>query len=265
MIPYAPVNGIELYYETHGTGPAILFAHGVGGNHLSWWQQVPAFSRRHRCITFDHRAFGASHDLAEAPGRTQFAPDAAALMDHLNIERFFVVAQSMGGRTAGGLLYRFPQRLLGVVFAGSTGGSVDEGVRELQRKHRASLPPGQSQLDRALSPAFARARPEMAFLYRAIRRLNPKRPADFLAPRPGYSGSFSEVLGRAGVPILYLAGEHDAITPAPIVERAAGLVHGARFQRIANAGHSAYFEQPEAFNTAVLAFIDPIAAQTAAD
>lgn len=263
-MPYAPVNGIELYYESHGTGPAVLFAHGVGGNHLSWWQQTPAFRGRYRCITFDHRAFGRSHDLPNGPGRTQFAADAAALMDQLGIERFFVVAQSMGGRTAGGLLYRCPERLLGVVFAGSTGGSVDDGVRELQRLHRASLPAGQSQLDRALSPRFAAARPDMVFLYRAIRRLNPKRPADFLAPRPGYTGSFSEVLGRAGVPIQYLAGEHDAITPAPIVERAAGLVQGARFSCIADAGHSAYFENPAAFNAVVRAFIDPIAARLSA-
>ncbi len=61
-MPYAAVNGINLYYELHGSGPAVVFAHGAGGNHLSWWQQIPVFSPRFRCIPFDHRAFGLSRD-----------------------------------------------------------------------------------------------------------------------------------------------------------------------------------------------------------
>src|SRR6266852_83785 len=102
-MPYAAVNGIRLYYESHGDGPAIVFAHGAGGNHLSWWQQVPAFQNRYRCITFDHRAFGLSLD-AEGGGRAQFAADVVALLDKLEVDRFFLVAQSMGGRTAAGLV-----------------------------------------------------------------------------------------------------------------------------------------------------------------
>ena len=52
----------QLHYEVTGSGPPLLFAHGLGGNHLSWWQQIPAFSKRFRCITFDHRAFGRTVD-----------------------------------------------------------------------------------------------------------------------------------------------------------------------------------------------------------
>jgi 3-oxoadipate enol-lactonase len=257
-MPFAHVNDIDLYYESHGSGPAILFAHGVGGNHLSWWQQVPVFSKRFRCVIFDHRAFGRSIDLPEGPGRTQFAPDAVALMDTLGEEKFYVVAQSMGGRTAAGLVYRYAERLLGVVYCGSTGGSLDAEARQWQREHRESLPPDQSQLDRALAPDFAGRQPEMEFLYREIRRLNPPRPADFLAHRPGWTGgSFSQVLRNSGVPLQFMAGEHDAITPARIVERSAHLA-GARFVCIANSGHSAYFEQPDAFNAAVLDFIDDL-------
>ena len=44
-MPSARINGIDLYYESHGEGPALVFAHGRGGNHLSRWQQVPEFSR----------------------------------------------------------------------------------------------------------------------------------------------------------------------------------------------------------------------------
>src|SRR5579883_1719726 len=112
-MPFAAVNGIQLYYESHGEGPTLVFAHGAGGNHLSWWQQVPAFSHAYRCITYDHRAFGLSLDLNQG-GRAQFAADVIELVDQLGIDRFLFVAQSMGGRTAAGLIRRAPQRLRGV-------------------------------------------------------------------------------------------------------------------------------------------------------
>lgn len=45
----------RIHYEVTGEGPAIVFAHGLGGNHLSWWQQVAHFAPRHACVTFAHR------------------------------------------------------------------------------------------------------------------------------------------------------------------------------------------------------------------
>jgi 3-oxoadipate enol-lactonase len=258
-MPFAPVNGIDLYYEDHGSGPAIIFAHGQGGNHLSWWQQVPYFSRWFRCVTFDHRAFGRSKDSAEPPnGRMQFGADIHALADHLGIERFFVVAHSMGGRTAAGLIRRAPDRLRAVVFSGTTAGSTNDDVRELQKEYAGTLPSGSTLMQRALRHGFEHEQPEMAFLYRQIQRLNPKRPADFLAPPPGWRGSFSAYIADSGVPALFLVGEHDAVTPAHIVQKAAGLVQGARIQVLPNAGHSSYFEQPAAFNEAVLSYLREI-------
>ena len=40
-MPFLSLDGCDLYYELHGSGPALMFAHGLGGNHLTWWQQVP--------------------------------------------------------------------------------------------------------------------------------------------------------------------------------------------------------------------------------
>ena len=102
-MPKTQVNGIDLYYEVHGDGPAIVFAHGAGGNHLSWWQQVPVFTRQYRCVTFDHRGFGQSPDIPNGPGSQAFVEDLNQLLDHLKIEHVALVAQSMGGRTCSGV------------------------------------------------------------------------------------------------------------------------------------------------------------------
>ena len=49
-----------LYYEVAGSGPALVFAHGLGGNHLSWWQQVAHFAPSYTCVAFAHRGFAPS-------------------------------------------------------------------------------------------------------------------------------------------------------------------------------------------------------------
>ncbi len=68
-MPFAPINGIDLYYEEHGDGPPLVFAHGVGGNHASWYQQVPFFARSYRAITCDQRGRQHLHGLHGALSR----------------------------------------------------------------------------------------------------------------------------------------------------------------------------------------------------
>ena len=57
----------NLHYEVTGTGPALLFAHGLGGNQMSWWQQVAHFAPHYTCVAFAHRGFAPSDPVAEAP------------------------------------------------------------------------------------------------------------------------------------------------------------------------------------------------------
>src|SRR6185369_8792766 len=125
-MPFAAVNGIQLYYESHGTGPAVVFAHGRGGNHLSWWQQVPAFAAKYRCITIDHREFGQSKEVPGGPGRAAFVEDLRGLLDHLEIPEACLVGQSMGGATCLGFAVAYPQRTRALVLADTSGGIVDD-------------------------------------------------------------------------------------------------------------------------------------------
>jgi 3-oxoadipate enol-lactonase len=256
-MPFAPINGIDLFYESHGEGPAVVFAHGAGGNHLSWWQQIPVFSKEFRCITFDHRAFGLSRDGEGdgKKGRRAFHEDLRDLLDHLGIEEVRVVAQSMGGRTAVGFSLLNPGRCKAIVFAGTTGGAIDDDVRQLQEDYRQTEM-GQMPLGKkSVSPQMKERAASMEFLYRSIGRLNPPRPKDFLAPIAGYKGSSAQRLADSGMSILFLVGDHDAVTPPEIIQGCHKAVPGSEFVLIPNSGHSTYFEQPHAFNDAVLTFL----------
>ena len=257
-MPFAPINGIRLYYEVHGEGPTVVFAHGAGGNHLSWWQQIPFFSKQFRCITFDHRAFGRSIDGEgeAALGRRGFHDDLRDLLDYLEIPEVQIVAQSRGGRTAVGFALRNPGRCRAMVLAGTTGGAVDDDVRQMQGEYRETEMGRLSLMQRAVSPRLKDRTAAMDFLYRSIARLNPPRPRDFLAPPPiNYRGSSADRLADADFPVMFLVGEQDAITPPTIIEGCHRAVRGSKLVLIPESGHSSYFEQPEAFNAAVMDFL----------
>ena len=254
-MPYAAVNGVELCSGTHGSGPPLVFAHGSGGNHLSWWQQVPFFSQHYTCITFDHRSFGFSRDGAQPLGRSAFADDLRGLLDHVGLDQVAIVAHSMGGRTGVGFALRNPRRVRALVLSGSNGGSTSDESRRVwdeQQERNRALPKGAI---RGLSPRFADDHPERAFLYRQIMRLNPKNPTEFLRVPSGYRGSTHERLAEQGFPILYLVGEEDIVAPPRTIEIAASQILGARLLMVPGAGHSTYYEQPERFNDIVLGFL----------
>src|SRR5579864_9152268 len=108
---YVKRPGAEIYYETTGTGPAIVFAHGLGGNHLSWWQQVPYFSQRYTCLTFAHRGFSPSRVTSGTVDPALFEGDLLALIDHLELAEVRLVAQSMGGWTCLNFALHHPRRV----------------------------------------------------------------------------------------------------------------------------------------------------------
>ncbi len=254
-MPKAPINCIELYYETHGEGPAILFAHGAGGNHLSWWQQVPAFSSDYRCITFDHRGWGVSVEPPGGPGRAAFVEDLKQLLDQLGVEQIFLVAQSMGGRACLGFALAYPERTLGLVLGDTTGGASDPALVEAMQGAPAPGP----GLSRMLAQTTIERRPELAFLYSEISGLNPPRPA---TPAGNDGGPTGVDLQKLTIPTLLIVGEEDAIAPVKVMQALQGLIPNSRLEIGPGAAHSTYFEQPTEFNRLVKDFFAKVSVGT---
>jgi 3-oxoadipate enol-lactonase len=252
-MPKTRVNGIDLYYEVHGDGPAIVFAHGAGGNHLSWWQQVPVFARQYRCVTFDHRGFGQSADVPDAPGSQAFVEDLKQLLDHLQIERASLVAQSMGGRTCLGFTLAYPNRVQALVMADTTGGFADARMAQLRTEGEVAMS-GPNPPPRTYARHFPQEQPMQAFLYEQIRALNPPRRETPAA------GPTAEQVRALQTPTLLIVGEHDVIAPPAVMKMFQTYIPHARLAEVAGAGHSVYFEKPEAFNRAVLEFFKEVIA-----
>jgi 3-oxoadipate enol-lactonase len=250
-MPQTKINGIDLYHETHGQGPAIVFAHGGGGSHLSWWQQVPAFSDRYQCVTFDHRGFGLSHEVPEGPGAAAFVEDLRGLLDHLGIEKAALVGQSMGGWTVLGFAATWPNRTSALVLCDTTAGMDDPEVRAEQERipQRASG----GLIPKAFAPDFAQREPALHFLYQEINRLN--RPTDRLLGSLFGLRFRAEPLLEHRIPTLLVWGDQDLLIPPNTMELMSRRIPHARTALVRGGGHSVYFEKGSEFNSILTEFL----------
>lgn len=268
-MPTIEVNGAHIYYEEHGKGFPLVFVHGAGGNHMSWWQQVPEFSRHYRCVTYDQRGWGLSLD-SDATGPAALVDDLRALLDHLGIEQAFLVAQSMGGLACFGLALANPERVKGIVMANTFAGmrrevwlasdeAIRQSVRDIWERRQADT------VKRSLSREFSSRHKDRAFLYKQIRLLNEHGPNHHHAgsrvdryralERSGELAFTREQIRSMAAPVLFIGGEHDEVMPVVLMEVAQGLIPGSRLVAVPGAGHSVYFEQPETFNHIVGEFL----------
>jgi 3-oxoadipate enol-lactonase len=248
-------DGFRLYYEdSGGDAPAVLFLHGAGGNHLSWWQQVPVFSEEYRCITVDQRGFGRSSGVSEN-GPAALPTDALALLDHLGVARAALVAQSMGGWAAAGAVVRAPGRFWAVVMANTVGNLTNPEIAALRQQLAAASPPRPPVLwHAALGPTFRKAEPVRSFLYAEIAGTNTPPPPAF-REEMGRLTTPVERYAASSVPTLFLTSDEDGLIWPELSEKVHAHVPRSEFLRVPGAGHSTYFERPDVFNREVGAFL----------
>lgn len=257
-MPTFETDGTNLYYETYGAGPALIFAHGAGGNHLSWWQQVHHFRDRYTCVVFDHRGFGRSVDPRPVEQRPRFDEDLAALIDHLGVESVRLVAQSMGGWTCLGYAVTHPERVRGLVMADTMGGLTSPELTAAREAARARV--GAQTLESgAYSAGFKARNPAGAFLYDAIRALNPPREQSLGSGAPMNRLSVSaEQAAAITTQTLFIEGEEDVLIPPEVIRVAQTMIPAARLAMVADAGHSVYFERPDEFNALLDSFLGEV-------
>jgi 3-oxoadipate enol-lactonase len=247
----AKLGDFSLFYEIHGSGPAVIFAHGAGGTHMSWWQQVPVLAKNYRCITIDHRTYGYSRDTAGGPGRRAFVQDLTGLLDQLGVQKVSLVGQSMGGTTVLGFASKHPDRVSALIMSDTTGGYSDDEIAALRKK----LAPSASSIARAFAPDFAQREPAKYFLYREINSLTLQAdPAPAAAAGTAASTDIKPVLA-AKIPVLFIVGAEDQLIPPPIIEAMHNKMPGSQLVKVPGAGHSVYFEKPDEYNRIVTEFL----------
>lgn len=255
-MPMAPVNGTDLYYRVDGEGPAVVFAHGRASTHLSWCQQVPAFADRYQVVTYDARGFGQSPDPTNGdPGMPSHLADLEGLVDHLDVESVFLVAQSMGGLAAMQYAVAHPERTRGLVLTSTPAGIDDEkvvrGVADTKERY-ADLP----LPDRVFRPGFVEHNPQLLHMWFAQQDSSPPYPPSFLAPLLEGGGPSADDLAGLEVPTLVITARYDALVSPEVGERMCELIPDSQLAVAEDCGHCVYWERPIFYNRTIREFLD---------
>lgn len=255
-MPYVQSAGAEIYYESQGEGPAILFAHGAGGNAGIWFEQMAAFSDRYRCIAFDHRTFARSFAEPASISPAQFRDDALAILDALDVEQAHLVAQSMGGWTCMRLVLDCPERVLSLTMSCTPGGLPNPNPTESARNLTRNDGSGSGGVMATMSRATA-ADPARMQLYQTINGFNTRFTMASLGGLVDPDNAITlESLDAIEQPVLFISGEEDPLFPSEQLASYVPHFRNARIEVVKDAGHSPYFEQPAVFNRLLADFLE---------
>ncbi|MFD3312028.1 alpha/beta fold hydrolase [Streptomyces sp. NPDC058694] len=247
-MPYADSDGTSIYYERHGSGPAILFVHGSGGHHAAWWQQVAALRGEFTVVTVDLRGFGKSDSSMPEFDGQDFPGDVVAVLDAEDLTDVMLVGQSIGSVAALRAALQRPERVGSVALGHSLGGISHSELKELAAADRAEavkLP----VIDRLLTKRFQEERPDLTFLFQQMGTFNVAKMADLR--NLDTNGPSLQDIQDSGVKVAFLAGERDAVLSVKTVTRAHELLPGSHLEIVPDAPHSMYWETPDKYNAAV--------------
>jgi pimeloyl-ACP methyl ester carboxylesterase len=247
--------GVHLYFtDSGGNGVPVVLMHPATGSVRVWEYQTPALVKAgYRVIAFDRRGWGRTTVDAGVPSGTA-ADDLIALVDFLHIDRFHLVGTAAGGFVTLDAALSFPTRLRSIVVANSIGGVQDPEFLELGRRLRppefTAMPP---EL-REVSPSYRAANPEGTRRWVELEKMS-RPPSPPAAAQPLKNRITFDLLESITVPAMLLTGDADMFAPPPVLKMFAARIRHAETVVVSEAGHSTYWEQPDAFNRAVINFI----------
>ncbi len=236
-MPFATVNGVELYHELHGdSGEPLVFVHGYTGDCSDWEHQVAEFAPDYRLLVLDNRGHGQSQAPADinAYSVDQMVVETLAVIAMVGFERYHLVGHSMGGAIAQEIALLHADRLLSLTLQDTSHSFADHDE------------PG------GTLPYVA---PEQIKI--AAKRIATMSKVALVGGWKGLT-SWRGSTDRAhmiGTPTLILYGDRDASRIIEGSQRLDELLPNSTLVPIAGAGHSPQSERPDAFNSALRAHL----------
>ena len=260
---------IQVNYELSGEGASLVLIHGFTDNLGMWYNQVPVFSQRFKVLTYDVRGHGKTETPEDGFSMQIFADDAHALLKALGIEKACMLGYSMGGRIALQFALAHPEMTTGLIFANSGVIGSDAKPTEAQL---AALAERREQMvemfatgrieviadgmaERSFSPGFREEDPVAFQRYKDVKLENDPRHYLEIMKAMVQAVTNPPDLRRLECPVLIIAGDRDGFMTVDEARSMERVVSDATVT-VLPTGHAAAIEAPQAFNQAVLDFLD---------
>ena len=245
--------GVQIYYEVHGQGPALLLSHGYSATSQMWRGQIEAFSPFYKLITWDMRGHGQSDYPEDQNAYSEDATvdDMAAVLDAVGARDAIIGGLSLGGYMSLAFRLRHPERVKALLIIDTGPGFKNDQARADWNKHAATYATefeknGLTSLQSRSKEMAQSQHRDASGLIKAAKGMLTQRDAGVINALPNINVPTLVVVGADDKPFLaaadYMAGK---------IKNAAKVV-------IPNAGHAVNIDQPQAFNAAVLAFLKDV-------
>ena len=253
-MPYSRANGVDIWYEVTGDGPAFVLIHANPFDHDLWLYQTAHFSTWFKVIGIDIRGYGRSAKVTTPFSLKDMCNDVIGVMQDVGAERAICGGCSVGSSIGLLLGLDHPDRFDALILVGGNSGSSD---RYLQRiaGYRGDLADYHIRHLRDLvAPQFAQSRLGQHLLNQFVER-EPRLRGEAIA-QVFMAGNHTDTTARLPsmkVPSLVINGELDHSLPAG--QRTAGLVPGAEHKILPGTGHACCIEDPGGFDRLVIEFL----------
>lgn len=262
-VPTVHLNGIDVYYERHGSGPRLLFLNGSGATLASSGPLIAVYGQQFDVVAHDQRGLGRT-SIPDGPyTMAQYAADAAALASHLGWDRYRVVGVSFGGMVAQELAVTFPERVERLALLCTSPGGAGGSSYPLHRL--GTLSPEERQqvgltiLDSRFSPSWLAEHDSDRLLAQGMEQAGQRattdeaRRGERLQLEARRDHDVFDRLGRITCPTLVASGRFDGIAPWSNGDAIAQRVANAEL-RVYDGGH-AFFAQDRRAMPEVLEFL----------
>jgi 3-oxoadipate enol-lactonase len=261
-MPHIQVNGVNLYYELHGSesGPVLVLNNGIIMNAASSWGfQTKALSSHHRLLQYDCRGQGQSDHPESSYSMELHSDDLAALLDALEIDTAHVAGISYGGEIAQAFVLKYPEKVRSLILM--------DTVSEIGPELRLVIQSWVDALQTGSAMAFFNATVPWNFSPEWITANTPiledakerykllDFPSIIRLCEAFFKVDYTGRLGEIKVPTCIIVGEKDLLKGpryAQILKK--GTPH-AEYHVLIGAGHASCWERPEEFNSVVLGFL----------
>ena len=255
-------NGFDTHYVIEGEGPWITLSHSLACDLSMWDEQAKLLSAKFKVLRYDTRGHGGSDAPPGPYTMEQLADDAKALFDALGIQRTHWVGLSMGGMIGQTFALKHPGLFQSMVLADTTSQYPasaapmwNDRVKTVRDKGMEGVREG--TLQRWFTEPFREARKD------AVERIG---QGILSTPVEGFAGccagiSKIDVLARLkeiDCPTLVIVGDQDPGTPPEMARAIHENIRGAELVVIPSAAHLSNIEQPEAFNKALMSFLERV-------
>lgn len=257
-------NGIGIHYTLNGPAgaPVVTLSHSLA-THLGMWEpQAAALAAGYRVLRYDTRGHGGTEAPAGPYTLEQLAEDACALLAALAISRTHFVGLSMGGMIGQLLALTHPEVVRSLVLCDTSSRVPAEARPVWEERIRTTEAQGMAPhveptIGRWFTPGFVAAHPE---------RVEPVRAMIRTTRSQGYIGcchaiqrlDLTDRLEGIRAPTLVVVGEEDPGTPVAASRAIQERIPGAELVVLKSASHLSNLEQPEAFNRALLGFLERV-------